>query len=164
VGTDADWVTVAGVRYHMVALKADGSLWAWGYNNTGQLGQGDTTNRSAPVQVGADRDWAAVSACTGSTLALKGDGSLWAWGGNGYGQVGDGTTTHRYSPVRVGADNDWVALPAGTYNHMMALKGDGSLWVWGYNNFGQLGDGTSGTGTNKTAPIEVGTGFRVPAK
>ncbi|WP_295578492.1 hypothetical protein [uncultured Lamprocystis sp.] len=89
----------AGAYYHSLAIKPDDSLWAWGYNAYGQLGDGTTDDRSTPVQVLTGV--AAVAAGWFHSLALKTDGSLWASGGNWNGQLGDGTTTERHTPVRV---------------------------------------------------------------
>jgi alpha-tubulin suppressor-like RCC1 family protein len=154
IGTDTDWQAVAAGGSYTVALKTDGSLWAWGDNRNGQLGDGTTINRTSPVQVGQDYDWQTVAAGGSHTVALKTDGSLWAWGRNSYGQLGDGTTTHKRSPVQIGTDNDWQFVSAAGYSRTVAVKTDGSLWAWGYNSDGQLGDGTT---TNKSSPVQIGT-------
>jgi alpha-tubulin suppressor-like RCC1 family protein len=154
VGTAGDWLALAAGASHSLARKTDGSLWAWGYNGYGQLGDGTFANRTTPVQVGTATDWAAVAAGGSHSLALKADGSLWAWGSNGSGQLGDGSVVYyRSSPVRVGTATDWLAVAAGA-SHSLALKADGSLWAWGNNGFGQLGDGT---GANRSSPVRVGT-------
>jgi alpha-tubulin suppressor-like RCC1 family protein len=143
VGTDSDWQAVEAGAHHTVALKTDGSLWAWGGNEFGQLGIGAEGGPfSSPQQVGADSDWQAVEAGTHHTVALKTDGTLWTWGKNTYSQLGSGTPGgSRKVPAQVGADKDWQAVAAGG-NHTMAIKKDGSLWAWGWNDKFQLGDGT----------------------
>ena len=152
VGTANDWVAVSAGAYHTLAIKSDGSLWAWGQNIYGQLGDGTTTSLNTPFQVGADKDWTAVSAGTYHTLAIKSDGSLWAWGQNIYGQLGDGTKTSRSTPVQVGADKNWAKVSAGA-SHTLAIKSDGSLWAWGNNDYwGQLGNGTY---QNQSLPARV---------
>lgn len=120
---------VAGV-FHNIVIKADGSLWAWGGNEGGQLGDGTTTNRSSPVRIGRDRDWASVAAGGAHTVAIRANGSLWAWGGNGQGQIGDGTMFDRSSPVRIGRDTNWASAAAGAA-HTLAIRTDGTLWAWG---------------------------------
>jgi len=129
--------TFASGVYHRAAIKSDGTLLTWGYNQFGQLGDGSNTSRLAPVQVGTD--YITVSAGEGYTAAIKSDGSLWAWGKNEFGGIGDGTTSNRNTPVQIGTGFSLVAV--GGY-HTVAIKSDGTLWAWGRNSSGQLGDGT----------------------
>ncbi|AEC02601.1 fimbrillin family protein [Parasphaerochaeta coccoides] len=150
---------VSAGYFHTMIVKKDGTLWATGFNSQGQLGVGDNDARSTPVYV--MENVAAVSARGYYTIILKKDGTLWATGQNGYGQLGDGTTTDRITPVQVKASiapNDFMtdvkAVSAG-YNHTLILKKDGTLWATGYNYYGQLGDGTSGTVNNKSTPVQV---------
>ena len=89
---------ISAGAYHTVALKTDGTLWAWGYNNYGGLGDGTTAHKSSPVQIGTATDWAQISAGDYHTVALKTDGTLWAWGYNNYGGLGDGTTVTQIIP------------------------------------------------------------------
>jgi uncharacterized protein YaiE (UPF0345 family) len=154
VGTDTDWASVAAGASHTVAQKSDGTLWAWGYNYSGQLGDGTTIDTSSPVQVGTDTDWASVAAGAWHTVAQKSDGTLWAWGSNDRRQLGDGTAIDTSSPVRVGTtDTDWASVAAGAW-HTVAVASDGTLWAWGNNGYGQLGDGTT---IDTSSPVQVGT-------
>ena len=140
--------------YHSVGLKSDGTLWAWGANGVGQLGDGTTSNRYSAVQVGVDSDWTSVAADENHTLGVKYDGTLWTWGRNVLGQLGIGSSDENPhpTPVQVGVDNDWVSVEAG--NHCsFGLKSDGTLWAWGFNTYGVLGDGTT---TNRYTPVQVG--------
>ena len=140
VGSDSDWAAVSGGRYYSLALKKNGTLWAWGANGNGQLGLGDGTQRTAPTQVGSDSDWAAVSAGSDHTMALKKDGSLWGWGYNGNGQLGLCDTRQRLSPTEVCADTRWAAVSCGN-GSTLAITSSGRLLAWGYNGNGQLGLG-----------------------
>jgi len=129
------------------AIFEDGSLWAWGFNGYGQLGDGTFTDRNSSVKI--MDDVVSVSAGSRHTMAIKSDGSLWAWGFNGNGELGDGTYTEKDRPVKI--MDDVVSVSAG-YSHTMAIKSDGSLWGWGYNKNGQLSDGTE---ENQPYPIEI---------
>jgi len=132
-------------------LKTDGTVWAWGDNYSGQLGDGTTTERRTPVQVSGLTDVIAVTGGEGHGLALRADGTLWAWGDNYSGQLGDGTTTERRTPVQVSGLTDVIAVAAGGY-HSLAVKTDGTLWTWGDNWSGQLGDGTT---TERITPVQI---------
>jgi alpha-tubulin suppressor-like RCC1 family protein len=147
--------TLAAGEFHSLAIRADGSLWAWGRNDYGQLGLGDTTNRLVPIRVGTASDWVAVAAGDLHSLALKADGSLYAWGYNNVGQLGLGDTFNRNVPSRVGfLVRDWVAVAAGA-SHTLAIKANGSLYAWGFNDQGQLGQGNK---LSQTSPVQV-TGY-----
>ncbi|MBM2813220.1 MAG: hypothetical protein HW416_3979 [Chloroflexi bacterium] len=134
-------VAVAAGEYHSLAVKSDGSVWAWGDNYYGQLGDGTTTNRSAPTSVPGLTGVVAMAAGYGHTIALRSDGSVWAWGDNSFGHLGDGTTTSRSSPVRV-PDLTGVTYVAVGDTYTMAIKADGTILSWGDSTYGQLGDGT----------------------
>jgi uncharacterized repeat protein (TIGR02543 family) len=151
IGSDYDWAAIETGGYHTVALKTDGSLWAWGCNNIGQLGDGTTENKNVPTQIAAGSTWIAVSAGRQHTVAIKSDGSLWAWGANSNGELGDGSTDFKKVPTQISTEQ-WALVSAGT-SFTVALKADGSLWTWGRNHVGQLGDGTV---VDKNVPTRVG--------
>lgn len=154
--SNRDWLQVASGGIHNVALRGDGTLWSWGFNGFGQLGDGSTTGKNSPIQVGTDNKWVSAAGGYYYTMALKSNGTLWAWGNNQFGQLGDGTTANKNTPVQVGTDTKWVNIACGV-SHTIALKSDGTLWAWGANTYGQLGDGTT---TNKTTPVQIGTDFK----
>ncbi|MCL2354223.1 MAG: hypothetical protein FWC69_06325, partial [Defluviitaleaceae bacterium] len=172
----------AGGEAHSAAILADGSLWTWGVNNVGQIGDGTTINRNRPQRIMEDAIFVALG--SGFTMAIKSDNSLWGWGWlvdgeivhspikimddviyvsagfryvmiikadgsllgwgrNNVGQLGDGTTIDRHSPIKIMDDVKYVSTGLGYFAHTMAIKGDGSLWGWGYNRHGQIGDGTT---------------------
>jgi alpha-tubulin suppressor-like RCC1 family protein len=147
-----DWTQVSAGIGHTLALKSDNTLWAWGDNTYGQLGNGTRVDRSFPVQITSAIGWTSVCAGADYTLALKTDGTLWAWGRNNSGQLGDGTNIDRYTPVQVGTESTWSKIAAG-YGHCLALKNDNTLWAWGLNKSGQLGDSTF---IDKNYPVQVG--------
>jgi uncharacterized protein (TIGR02145 family) len=134
-------------------LKTNNTLWSWGYNNYGQVGDGTNSNRTNPVQI-TGTNWISVSCGYNHTLGVKSDGTFWSWGYNNYGQLGDGTLTQRLSPVKIGEGNTWSQVACGGY-HTFARKTDGTIWGWGYNYYGQLGDETT---SNRLSPVQIGTG------
>jgi uncharacterized repeat protein (TIGR02543 family) len=142
---------VSAGLYHTVAVKSDGTVWAWGYNNSGQIGDGTTTDRLTPVQVSGLTGVIAVSAGDSHTVAVKSDGTVWAWGWNSAGQLGDGTITDRMTPVQVAGLTGVFSVSASHY-HTVAVKSDGTVWAWGANNYGQIGDGTT---AHRLTPVQV---------
>ena len=142
---------VAAGYYHTLALKSDGTVWAWGDNEYGQLGDGTTTERSAPVHVQLLSGITGIAGGGRHTVALKNDGTVWAWGYNGSGQLGDGSNTDSSTPIPVLSLSGIAAIAAGD-SHTVALKNDGTVWAWGYNGSGQLGDGSN---TDSSTPVQV---------
>jgi alpha-tubulin suppressor-like RCC1 family protein len=136
------------------SVRGDQTIWCWGRNDFGQLGNGTTTRASSPVQAGTATGWASVTTEGSTTCATKTDGSLWCWGLNYKGQLGIGSTAKRTTPTRVGTARTWATV-SNSYFHTCATRTDGSLWCWGFNRNGQLGDGTTKT---RTTPVRVGTG------
>ncbi|MCX5560446.1 hypothetical protein [Streptomyces sp. NBC_00038] len=147
-----DVVAVEGGQSFSVALRSDGTVWAWGENTSGQLGDGTFTSRSAPVRVASLADVTAIAAGSNHTLALRSDGTVWSWGYNPDGELGNGTTTSSGVPVQVCAENTGAgctgfltgvtAIAAG-HTHSLALDAGGGVRAWGGNVHGQLGDGTT---------------------
>ena len=139
---------------HMLALRNDGTLWSWGSNVLGQLGDGTTATRLGPVQVGGATNWATLAAGWNNSFALRSDGTLWAWGSNIDSALGDGSTVSRTSPVQIGASTLWDSVAAGA-GHSMAVRADGTLWGWGGNSYGELG---TGSGSIFSTPTQAGAG------
>ena len=156
VAGGTNWKLVASGHYHTAAIKTDGTLWTWGYNSNGQLGDNSVTSRSSPVQtVAGGTNWKSVSSGSQYTAAIKTDGTLWLWGFNTFGGLGDNSITDRSSPVQtVAAGTNWALVDfSGT--HTAAIKTDGTLWLWGFNSRGQLGDNSI---TNKSSPVQTVAG------
>jgi len=144
-------VQISSGDNHSLLLKADGTVWSWGNNAYGQLGDGTTTARTTPMQVSGLSGVVSVGAGSTHSLAVKSDGTVWSWGDNGSGRLGDGTTTTRTAPVQVSGLSGVVSVGAGG-SHSLAVKSDGTVWAWGDNAYGQLGDGTT---TTRTTPVQV---------
>ncbi len=135
IGTDKDWKDFSVGRGYTLAIKNDGSLWAWGDNIDLCLGSGSSADLYVPTQIGTASDWKSVYAGNDHVLAIKTDGTLWAWGDNKHGKLGDGTSVDKSAPVQIGTATDWTMASAG-HNTSMALKSDGTLWQWGENSMG----------------------------
>jgi alpha-tubulin suppressor-like RCC1 family protein len=162
VGALTDWSSVSvdtmGVNQgvHVAAIKTNGTLWLWGGSSYGKLGIGaGYVNKSSPVQIGALTNWSGVSVGAVHTAAVKTDGTLWLWGQASYGKLGFNTTSgYLPSPTQLGTDTNWRTVVCGP-NNTMAIKTDGTLWVWGFNPYGELGIGST---TWKSSPTQVGAG------
>jgi len=162
--TDVSQISV-GISY-TCALKTDGTVYCWGGNGSGQLGDNTTINRYTPVQVkgiggeGYLTDVSQISLGDVHTCALKTNGTVYCWGHNVEGQLGDNTNENKKTPVQVQGINGegyllnivQIGLGGGGWGHTCALKTDGTVYCWGANNFGQLGDNTT---TNRHTPVPV---------
>ena len=147
------WCQVSAGGYHSLGLRSNGSVWAWGLNNNGQLGDGTTVNKSSPVSVvGGFTDWCQVSAGICHSISLRSNGTAWTWGLNNSGQLGDGTAVNKSSPVSVvGGFTNWCQASAGRL-HSIGVRTNGTVWAWGSNVVGQLGDTTI---VNNSSPVSV---------
>jgi len=157
VGGFTDWCQVSAGEEFTVAIRTNGTLWAWGLNYSGQLGDGTYENRSSPVLVTGENSWSQVSAGTAFTLAITTNNRLWGWGSNDWGQLGINYETESEPvPVQVvGGFTDWCQVSAGD-DHAAAIRTNGTLWAWGRNWWGKLGDGS---GYDRSSPVEVFGGY-----
>jgi alpha-tubulin suppressor-like RCC1 family protein len=137
-------------------LFRDGNLFTWGSGSVGRLGNLSTTNRSTPVTTSAGgTNWKQVSGTSSNTAAIKTDGTLWTWGNGGYGILGNNAAIDRSTPVTTFAGGtNWKQVSCG-YEHIAAIKTDGTLWTWGRGNYGQLGNATI---NNRSTPVTTFTG------
>ncbi len=148
-------VSVAGGYSHALALTTNGTVYAWGLNSSGQLGNGTLTSSSTPILITNLSNIVAISttAWSSSSYALDSSGTVWAWGANSFGQLGLGTTTSVSSPVAITSlSGTYIVGIAAGGRICQALASDGTLWAWGNNGAGQLGDGTT---TSRTSPVAV---------
>ncbi|WP_243310361.1 C10 family peptidase [Fundidesulfovibrio agrisoli] len=164
-GVDFTGTTVATTRNdldfsagnaHTLALKSDGTVWAWGNNAYGQLGTGDTTDRRTPARIPGLTGVVALAAGSMHSLALKSDGTVWAWGRNNAGQLGTGDLSDRPTPTQVaftGLNGATItAIDASGSNTSLAIDSNQNVWAWGQNDLGQLGNGSN---TNSAVPGQV---------
>ncbi|MFN8325923.1 MAG: T9SS type A sorting domain-containing protein [Flavobacteriaceae bacterium] len=156
IGTATDWKLAVACTSTPVglALKLDGTLWGWGGNGSGLIGESNVSSRSVPTLLSPDTDWDTLAVGAAHALALKTDGTLWAWGVGYNGQTGDNLTPlyFRSSPRQIGTDT-WSYIACG-FQQSFAIKSDGTLWAWGRNDAGQLGDGTT---IERRLPVQIGT-------
>ena len=179
VGTDTDWADIACTATNAVlAVKTDGTMWSWGRNYNGELGQGDTTDRSSPVQIGTDTNWVQADGISGGIhhfVALKTNGEMYAWGAGTSFALGNGNNDSKNVPTRIGTDADWydATSTAGGQGKLtnflrtgkvvagdtknLALKPDGTLWYWGIHQYGGPFNSTANNIGN-TVPKQLGTG------
>ncbi len=152
------WKSFSAGEEHSVSLLSNGTMWNWGWNPYGQLGDGTIVDRSIPTQIGVQTDWKIIANQHAShTLAIKNNGTLWGWGLNQSGQAGSLNYTNASGyiliPTQIGSDTDWKIIITGN-KHSAAIKNDGTLWTWGRNEDGQLGIGNK---VNQDNPVKVGT-------
>jgi len=163
LGTDSTWARlVTGGKENCMATKTDGTLWAWGSNASGGLGQNQnyTHVRSSPVQIGTGTDWgtetAKISSGFYTNFAIKTDGTLWSWGYNSDGQVGQNQGGGFISSPTQIPGTTWDKLAVQNYNHTAAIKTNGTLWTWGEGQYGQLGNNQNENNTRRySSPIQV---------
>ena len=156
-------IAIAVGHSHSLVIDATGQAWAWGANGSGQLGNGTNTNRTKPVKVAVDTGLSSVIAIAAGdsySLAIDTSGQAWAWGANWSGQLGDGTTTSHNKPIKVAIDTGLASVIAiaASNSSNLAIDGTGQAWAWGYNDYGQLGDGTN-TSSNKPVKVATDTGL-----
>ena len=162
IGSSTNWSRVStGASALSLGVKTDGTLWAWGTNNNGQLGLNEAgvfLYRSSPTQVGVATNWNKVSAGQFYSLATKTNGTLWSWGNNSSGGLGLNTATsyNRSSPTQVGVATNWnlIATSVSYAAAVIATKTDGTLWTWGYNLVGSLGTNDR---VDRSSPTQIGS-------
>ena len=165
----ADVVSIWGGARGTIILKSDGTVWTWGVNYDGKLGIGETNAplTSVPVEVHGPGNVSylnsvkAIMGCEEHNVAVKSDGTVWCWGWNAYAQLGDGTTNDAWTPVQTGL----LSVPpltnvtklGGRPYFTLAVKSDGTIWAWGMNQYGQMGNGTVNplSGPQVTVPVQV---------
>ena len=159
VGSDTTW---SGSDYHISqggyaagALKTDGTLWMWGENQSGELGQSNKTKESSPKQVGTNTTWSSISVgggnAEGHAVALKTDGTAWAWGHNTNGTLGQNNTTQYSSPRQI-PGTTWARVASSSGRYCWGVKTDGTFWMWGYNDTGVLAQNDRST---YNSPVQV---------
>lgn len=153
ISSGSAWLSVSCGYAHTAAVKTDGTMWTWGLNTAGQLGDNSVTSRSSPVQtMTLSTNWTAVSCGYRHTAGIKSDATLWLWGSNTAGQLGDNSVTLRSSPVQtVAGGSTYQSVSCGD-TVSAAVKTDGTLWLWGSNANGQIGDNTV---TAKSSPVQT---------
>ena len=160
IGSDTNWIDVVAGGDFVFAIKPNGTLWAWGTNSRGELGQNNVITCSSPVQIGTDTNWSKIGTGAYNALAIKTDGTLWVWGNQSvatiyYGVLGLNDIIDRSSPVQVGSLTNWASLGKGGYINTtsFAIKTDGTLWAWGHNSLGRIGDNTK---VSRSSPVQIG--------
>ena len=164
-----NWKQVSLNTYFSGAIKTDGTLWMWGLNTTGQLGNNTRDSKSSPIQtISGGTNWKQIAtgssgSAGGYTAAIKTDGTLWLWGQNTYGQLGDNTRVPKSSPIQtISGGTNWKQVSGGSQNLpiVAAIKTDGTLWTWGRNYYGALGNNTRDSKSSPIQTIAGGTNWK----
>jgi len=160
-GGGTNWEFISAYSEGGAGIKSDGTLWTWGRNVAGEVGDGTVVSRFSPVQTaGAGTNWKQVACGYRSMAAIKTDGTLWTWGSNASGQLGDNTVVNRSSPgTTAAAGTNWKQVSIGS-THVAAIKTDGTLWTWGENLFGRLGNGTTTLRSSPDSTAGAGTTWK----
>ena len=155
VGALTDWAKIHAGAQATHGIKTDGTAWAWGRGDTyGLLGNSTFISASSPVQIGSDTNWKTINCGALSVQAIKTDGTLYGWGYNLFGDVGNNNTTVYNSPVQIGGLTNWEYVVKGCESYSsLSVKTDDTLWTWGSNQFGRLGDNTT---IYRSSPVQVG--------
>jgi alpha-tubulin suppressor-like RCC1 family protein len=138
---------------HNLAIATNGTLWSWGWNGSGQLGNNSSTDAFSAIQIGALSTWAQIFTQRWASYGIQSSAGLWSWGYNFYGSLGLSDQTFRSSPVRIGALTTWTKLSSGVYFHVLGIQSNGTLWSWGFNSAGILGLSDL---TYRSSPTQVG--------
>lgn len=159
VGTATNWRSVSAGPSFSGAITTGGTLWTWGYNQQGQLGDGTIVNKNVPTQIGSSTSWSKIIAAGGSggqfVIAKQTNSTLWSWGGGAY-PLGLGRTDgNQLTPIQIGTATDWGNIAAGGLHVLATKNSNGALWAWGIGAFGQLGNGSA---LNYPSPIQIGAG------
>ena len=157
-----NWKQVAVGYHHAAAIKTDGTLWAWGHNGYGSIGDNTTAAKSSPVSLQYGSNWKQVACGYGTTAGIKSNGELWIWGGyfQNRGLAGNNTTSNYSSPVTPAGGGTWKQVACGNYNTMAGIKTDGTLWMWGTNSLGQLGTNNTSNYSSPVQTIAGGTNWK----
>jgi len=152
ISSSSNWCAVSGTRNGTVALKTDSTLWGWGYDQYGHIGDCDSTLKSSPVQEAySETNWSKIAGGLEYTLAIKTSGELWATGNGSCGRLGYDCINTKYSFVQeITSSSNWYSISAG-FCTSTGIKSDGTLWAWGANNFGQVGDSSL---VNASSPVQ----------
>ena len=161
VGSDTTWQGTLGKfsyrHQKALAIKTDGTLWVWGYNQYGDLGQNNQVLYSSPVQIGSNTTWSVVAGGYNNGQAVKTDGTLWSWGANDKGQQGINISDNpgrRSSPTQIGSGTDWSTVSLTKF-HSLAIKTNGTMYAWGRNQYGNLAQNNDGPSDGYSSPVQI---------
>ena len=161
IGGGGTWKSISAGLSYSCGIRTDDTAWCWGNNIYGQLGDGTTTTQIVPTAVIGGGTWKSISAGTFASCGIKSDGTAYCWGRNANGQLGDGTTTDRLVPTAVSGGGTWILISTppsvgfGDFDYSCGIKSNGAAYCWGYNYYGNLGDGTT---TDRLVPTAVSGG------